>query len=429
MLVVGNVLGAGIYAVTGEVAAEVGDAAWLAFATAFGVAALSALALCELVTKYPGAAGVALYVDRAFARPMLTFVVGFAVLASGLTSAATAARAFGGDYLAEFVTLSTVLAAAVFIAVLGVVNYWGIIESLRANVVMTLIEVIGLLLVIAAAATILGSGDGDLTRPLELPEGDHFVPLALLSGTAVAFFSFLGFEDTANMSEEVRRPRVSYPAALFGGLALTAVLYIAVVYGAAAAVGSASLEGSTGPLLTVVEDSPLGLSTRLFAAIALVAVANTALANLVMGSRLLYGMAMQGLVPRLLGAIDPRRSTPWVSVIVTAVLAFGLAASGDIAGLARTTVLLLLTVLVLMNVSAIILRSDRVEHDHFRAPRWAPFAGALACGGLVVNQIATGSWVDPARALVVVAVGVALYAVERAARNRAARRAARAEGD
>jgi APA family basic amino acid/polyamine antiporter len=138
---------------------------------------------------------------------------------------------------------------------------------------------------------------------------------------------------------------------------------------------------------------------------------------------------MQGLVPRLLGAIDPRRSTPWVSVIVTAVLAFGLAASGDIAGLARTTVLLLLTVLVLMNVSAIILRSDRVEHDHFRAPRWAPFAGALACGGLVVNQIATGSWVDPARALVVVAVGVALYAVERAARNRAARRAARAEGD
>ena len=305
VLVIGNVLGAGVYAVTGEVAAEAGQLAWLGFIVAFAIAGLSALSLCELVTKYPGAAGVALYVQRAFRVRWLTFVVGFAVLASGLTSAATAARAFGGDYLAEFVDIKVAISGGMLLAVLAALNYWGIEESLRANLVMTVIEVAGLLLVIVAAIAIVGDGGGDLSRPISTEQTDAAVPLALLAGAAVAFFSFLGFEDTANLSEEVRRPRRSYPLALLVGLALTGVLYVSVVLVAIVAVGATALEGSTGPLLEVIRASPLGIPTRLFALIALVAVANTALANLMMGSRLLYGMSHQGLVPRGAGVGGP----------------------------------------------------------------------------------------------------------------------------
>ncbi len=408
-LVVGNVLGAGIYVVVGEVAADVGGAVWVAFAIAFCVAGVSALTLCELVTKYPGASGVALYVDRAFGRPLLTFAVGVAVLASGLTSAATAARAFGGDYLAEFWSVEPVLAAGVFVGLLAALNYWGVVESLRANVVMTAIELAGLAIVIVAAVLIVGEGGGDVSRAIEFGDGDVIVPVALLGGAAVAFFAFLGFEDVANMSEEVRRPRVAYPRALFVGLALVAVVYLAVALAAVIAVGPDRLSGSSGPLLAVVEESPLGVGTRLFALIALVAVANTALANLVMGSRLLYGMAGQGLMPSPLGMVDPRRATPWVAVVSTGLLAFVLAATGDLAGLARTTVLLLLSVLLLMNLSALRLRRDTVPHEHLTAPAWAPWLGAGLCLLLLVNQLATGGWVDPARAAAIVALGAALH--------------------
>lgn len=411
ILVVGNVLGAGIYVVVGEVARDVGGGVWLAFLVAFSVAAVSALTLCELVTKYPGASGVALYVGRAFRRPTLTFVVGFAILASGLTSAATAARAFGGDYLAEFWTVEPILAAAVFVGLLAAVNYWGVIESLKANVVMTAIELAGLAIVVGAAVLVLGEGRGDLGRVVEFGDGDAFVPIALLGGAAVAFFSFLGFEDVANMSEEVRSPRTAYPLALFGGLAIVAAIYIAVTVLAVAAVDPGRLSGSSGPLLLIVDDSPVGVGARVFAFIALVAVANTALANLVMGSRLLYGMSGEGLMPAVLGLVDPRRSTPWVAVLATGVVAFALAATGNLAGLARTTVLLLLSVLLLMNVSALRLRRESVEHRHFTAPRWAPWLGAVMCLILLVNQLATGAWIDAARAVAIVLVGLALHAV------------------
>jgi len=412
VMVIGNVLGAGIYVVTGEVAGEVGGATWLAFAIAFVVAALSALSLCELVTKYPGATGVALYVDTAFRKPMLTFVVGFTVLASGLTSAATASRAFGGDYLREFASVDTTLAAAGFLLALALANYIGVVFSLRANLLMTVIEVGGLIIVMIAGALVLSSGDGDLTRPLNLTGDGQLVPVVLLSGAAIAFFSFLGFEDVANMSEEVQRPRISFPVALFGGLAVTATIYLLVTFIAVAAVGPERLEASTAPLLAVVDQSPLGVSSEFFAAIALIAVANTALANLVMGSRLLYGMARRGLVPAVFGKVDRNRSTPWVAVIATGLVAFLLAATGDLGALARTTVLLLLSVLILMNVSAIRLRSDAVSHAHFVAPVWAAWLGAATCGALIVNQTARDGWGEPLRAGLVVAVGAVVYVLE-----------------
>lgn len=417
VLVVGNVLGAGIYAVVGEVAGETGGLSWLAFVVAFGTAGISALTLCELVTKYPGASGVVLYVDRAFRQPALSLTVGLMILASGLTSAATAARAFGGQYLEAFVDLDVTLAAATFVIALSALNWWGIVESLRANVLMTILEIGGLLLVVAAALALISQGDGDLARPFSpAGSGDDLVPLALLGGAAVAFFSFLGFEDVANVSEEVRDPHRAYPRALFGGLAVTGLLYIGVVFLTVSAVPPASLVDSSAPLLVVVDESPLGAPTRLFAAIALVAVANTALANLVMSSRLVYGLSSRHMIPATFSRIDARRSTPWVAVLAVATLAVALTTTGDLGGLARTTVLLLLAVLTLMNLSAIRLRRDLVTHRHFVAPRWAPWLGAVTCLALIVDQVVGGEPRDLIRAAVIVGCGVALSLITRPGR-------------
>jgi APA family basic amino acid/polyamine antiporter len=173
--VLGDILGAGIYALVGVVAGEVGGAVWAAFGVALVLALLTAFAYAELVTKYPQAGGAALYVNRAFRQPFLTFMVVVAVAASGMTSAATLSRAFGGDYLKEFVDVPTTLAALVFIAVVALINFRGISESIKVNIALTLVEVSGLVLIVIIGAAALGSGDGDAGRAFEFTE-DTFVP-------------------------------------------------------------------------------------------------------------------------------------------------------------------------------------------------------------------------------------------------------------
>ena len=144
VFIIGDILGAGIYALVGEVGAEVGGAIWTAFLVSFVLAFFTAFAYAELVTKYPRAAGAALYTHKAFRAPFLTFVVAFAVMSSGIASASTLARAFAGDYLTEFVDLPLVLAALIFIVIVALINSRGIAESVRLNVVLTGIEVFGL---------------------------------------------------------------------------------------------------------------------------------------------------------------------------------------------------------------------------------------------------------------------------------------------
>src|SRR4051812_4643705 len=153
--VVGDVLGAGIYALVGEVAARVGGAVWLAFALALALAMFTAFAYAELVTKYPRAAGAALYVNKAFGRPFVTFLVAFAVVCSGLASAATLARAFAGTYLSQFVSEPTTVVGVLFLCVLALINFRGIGESIKFNLVLTLIELLGLILVMVIGAAVL----------------------------------------------------------------------------------------------------------------------------------------------------------------------------------------------------------------------------------------------------------------------------------
>lgn len=408
--VIGDVLGAGIYALVGEVGGEVGGAIWAAFLLALALAVFTAFAYAELVTKYPKAAGAALYVNRAFGRPFLTFMVAFAVVASGLASAATIARAFGGDYLSAFVSLPVVVVAIVFIAAISLINLRGIRESMRFNFVLTLIEIAGLVLVIVIGAAALGAGLGEPGRALEFKEGTS-VALALMSGAGLAFFALLGFEDSVNLAEETRRPRIDFPWALFGGLLVAGVIYLLVTVIASMVVPTGVLTSSDGPLLEVTSVGPLAVPDRVFSAIALFALANGALINLIMASRLLYGMAVEGVLPRAFERVHPVRRTPWVAIAFTAAVAGLLVLTGDIGELADTTVLLLLIVFATVNVSVLVLRREEVSAPHFTAPSAMPVIGAAVSLALMTTKDAETF----ARAAVLLALGALLWVLTRRA--------------
>src|SRR5918995_4520152 len=176
--IIGDILGGGIYALVGEVGDKVGGAFWTAFALAGVVAAFTAASYAELVSKCPLAGGAALFVHKAFKAPLLTFMIAFGVMCSGLASAATPATAFGGDYLSEFVDLPSVLVGLVVIAVLSLINFRGIKESVSFNLGCTVVELTGLVLVAVIGAAFLFDGGGDAGRAFEFKEGD--APLLLV---------------------------------------------------------------------------------------------------------------------------------------------------------------------------------------------------------------------------------------------------------
>ncbi len=413
IFVIGDILGAGIYALVGEVGAEVGGAIWTAFLAAFVLAVFTAFAYAELVTKYPRAAGAALYTNKAFGVPFFTFIVAFAVMSSGIASASTLARAFAGDYLSEFVDLPLVLAAIAFILIVAAINVRGIAESVGVNVVLTVIEVIGLVIIVVIGVVALGEGSGDFSRNFEFKEGES-VFAAIVGGTALAFYAMIGFEDSVNVAEETRDPSRNFPRALFGGIAVAGVLYLLVTLTASYVVPTGRLSGSDAPLLEVVELGPLGISTELFSFIALMAVANSALINMIMASRIVYGMADQGIVAGVFSRVLPGRQTPLAAILFTTALAIVLISTGDLSTLADTTVLLLLFVFTIVNVAVLVLRREQVEHDHFSAPSVFPVIGAIVSIALIVDT-ALSDAASFARAGLLLCVGVLLWLVNRQA--------------
>ncbi|WP_411131983.1 APC family permease [Streptomyces sp. 030-HV] len=413
--ILGDVLGAGVYVLVGQVAADAGGAVWVPLGVALLLAMLTAASYAELATKYPRAGGASHYATRAFG-PFAGFVAGFCMLAAGIVSVAALARGFGGDYLSAFVTLPVGLVAVVFLAVLALVNARGIKESTRANVVATVVEVGGLLVIVALGGWLLLRGDGDVGRLGQLGTPEKGAAAAVLSGSVLAYYSFVGFETSVNVAEETREPRRSYPRALFGALATAGAVYVLVGLAASVAVPTARLAESSGPLLEVVEEAG-GVPPRVFSAIALVAVANGALLTGIMSSRLAYGMARDGLLPAALTRVLPGRRTPWVAIALTTLLSMLLALTGSVATLASTLVLLLLVVFLMVNTAVLVLRRDSGEAGHFRAPTVLPVLGAASCVALA-TQIEAEVWL---RGLLVVAVGVVLAALAAVRRSGGAR--------
>ncbi|OMH28350.1 amino acid permease [Tersicoccus phoenicis] len=416
LFILGDVLGAGIYALVGKIGAEVGGAVWIPLLVALVLAMLTACSYAELVTKYPRAGGAAVFAERAYGVPVISFMVGFCMLAAGVTSAAGLSLAFAGDYLRTFLDVPTVPAALVFLVLVALLNLRGIKESVRSNLVMTVIEVSGLVLVIVLVAFMLGGGRGDPARTLQFTEGVQ-PATAVLGASLLAYYSFVGFETSANVAEEVRDVSRVYPRALFGALITAGVVYVLIGLASVTAVPVPDLAASSGPLLDVVRATGFGVPSWLFGLIALVAVANGALLTMIMSSRLTYGMARQRLLPAPLGRVLRGRRTPWVAIVVTTLAAMALTVTGDLAALAETVVLLLLFVFISTNIAVLVLRRDPVSHRHFTAPTVVPWLAVASCLVLLAQQ-SLQTWL---RAGILLAIGLALFAAVRLADRRRSR--------
>jgi basic amino acid/polyamine antiporter, APA family len=428
LFIVGDILGTGIYAVTGNVANQVGGVVWLPFLIAFIVATITACSYLELVTKYPQAAGAALYTHKAFGLHFFTFLIAFAVMCSGITSASTASRAFAANFEAMITVVGqdwmggtpleagdglTTILAVCFMALIAVINLRGVAESVNVNIVLTLVEVSGLLIVIFVGFFAITQGKADLSRVVifDTPE-DRSIFVAVTAGTTLAFFAMVGFEDSVNMAEEVREPERIFPKIMLTGLGITGMIYILVSISAIALVPAGELGTGDAPLLKVVTAGAPDLPVdQIFPLISMFAVANSALINMLMASRLLYGMAKQKVLPPGLGWVLPGRRTPWVAIIFTSALAIGLiTVVGRVSQLGGTTALLLLAVFTVVNICCLVLRRDPQPHKHFVAPTALPVLGALSCAYLV------GPWTgrDPnqyAIAGVLLGIGIVLWVV------------------
>ncbi|WP_209713188.1 APC family permease [Marmoricola sp. OAE513] len=401
LFIVGDILGAGVYAVTGRLAGQVGGVAWLPFLVAFAVATLTAYSYLELVCKYPQAAGAALYAHKAFGVHFVTFLVAFTVVCSGITSAATSSGLLASNLLVgleEGIPAiptgdgATLVVALAFMVVLALVNLRGVGESVKFNVILTLVEMAALAIVIVIGFVAIGGGDGDLDRitVFENPD-DKGLFAAVTVATAIAFFSMVGFEDSVNMVEETKDPHRIFPRAMFTGLGIAVIIYMLVAVSVVAVIPAGEIATPKNPeagiLLDVVRvgapDLPID---KIFPFMTVFAVANTALINMLMASRLVYGMANQGVLPRGLGKVLPKQRSPWTAIVFTTALALVLivvvrleAENTVVAALSGTTALLLLAVFAVVNVSVLILRREPGRDGAFTAPTVVPVIGAIAC--------------------------------------------------
>jgi amino acid transporter len=385
LFIVGDILGTGIYALTGQVAKQVGGVVWLPFLVAFVVAMITAFSYLELVTKYPRAAGAALYTHKAFGIHFITFIVAFAVMCSGITSASTASRAFAANMSNAFgLGLSgagVTLIGLGFMALVAAVNLRGVGESVKANVVLTCVELTGLLIIIGIGLMAIMAGQGDVSRVLEFKTtGDSGAFWPVIAATTLAFFAMVGFEDSVNMAEECQNPTGIFPKVLLAGLVITGAIYVLVSISAITLVAPEALGEGETPLLKVVQAGAPNFPLWIFGFITMFAVANSALINMLMASRLIYGMSREHVLPPVLGKVHETRRTPYIAIGFTTLLAFALITFvGEVPALGGTTALLLLCVFTVVNIAVLVLRKDTVEHDHFRTPTVLPVLGALAC--------------------------------------------------
>ncbi len=393
--VLGDVLGSGIYVLIGAVAGEVGGAFWAAFAVGVTVAAFTGLAYAELATKYPQAAGASLYVNKAFDNRPLTFLTTVLYLSATFAAAGSLAAGFS-SYFAEVWAGVPALAVMIgFILVLAFLNFIGITESVVANMLMTVVEVTGLLIVMAIGVIFIGQGNADFSVLLDFSTGDNII-FAIIAGVALSFFAMTGFENAANVAEETIDPHKSFPRALIGGMATAGVIYVLVSISAGLTVPVDTLAASDAALLEVIKAGILPFSVAamslIFAFIAMIAITNTTLVQVVTQSRILYGMAREDVVPSMFAKVHASRRSPWVALVFSAIVVIGLVVTGDMlnrAGLnidvverlAAVTVVLLLVVYAGVIISCFKLRGRDESDETFRAN------SGLLVFGLVGNLV------------------------------------------
>ncbi|TKI64171.1 APC family permease [Nocardioides jishulii] len=440
--VLGDVLGSGVYVLIGSVAGAVGGAFWIAFAVGVSVAAITGLAYAELATKYPHAAGAALYVNRAFHNRTLAFLVMVAFLSASFAAAGSLSVGFASYFLQVWDAPPALLVSLAFFALLGLINYIGITESVWITMLMTFVEIAGLVLVLIIGIWYVVQRDPDFSRLVQFETTTNPI-WAIVGGVALAFFAMTGFENVVNVAEETVDPHRAFPRALVGGMIAAGLIYVAVAVVASLVVGAAKLSTSDVALLEVVKADvvplPVTLMTTLFAVIACVAITNTTLVAAVTEPRVLYGMANEDVVPPIFARLHPTRRSPWVGLLFSFAVVAGLLVIGTlvvqgggginlIERLATVTVVLLLFIYCLVILATLKLTDSDVSDRTFRAPRWLLVPGLLA-NGLVLVYVVVNDPTSLLWCLGLLAVGGALLVVEMFSRPRRARAAAAAEAE
>jgi amino acid transporter len=378
----GVTVGAGIYVLVGATAATAGPYAPISFLFAALVVAFTAFSYAELSTRYPVSAGEAAYVEAGFKISWLTTLVGLAVAASGMvTSAAVAIGA--ASYLHSLISLPQSIQTLAVIAVMGLIALWGITQSVTVAAIITVIEISGLILVIIWGlymAEPLGISPSEMLPPLA---GAHWIGIG--SASLLAFFAFVGFEDMANIAEEVKDPVQTMPKAIILTLVLATILYFGTTTVVLIAVPIEKLSASAAPLALVFETAPQNVKTA-FSLVAIVATINGVLIQMIMASRVLYGLADRGHLPSILARVSRRTKTPVIATIAVVLCIIVLAWFLPIHALAERTSQIVLIVFVLVNVSLIRIKQLRKPtHEFFQVPLLVPILGVITSGLLFVT--------------------------------------------
>ena len=383
----GNILGAGIYVLVGKVVGEAGYLAPFSFLLASVIAGLTAFTFAELASRFPVSAGETVYVFEGFGKKQLSILVGLLIIMTGVVSAATIARGFVG-YLNIFSSLPGWLTIILLLSALGTLAIWGIMESVRTAAVLTTLEVLGLLLVLFVTAPYFA----DL--PARFNEFSPGLDLAIwpgiFSGAFLAFYAFVGFEDMVNVAEEVKNPQRNLPRGIILALAASTVLYVAVAFAVLLVLPPDQLAGSEAPLANVYEEVT-GNTPVVISFIAMFAVVNGALIQIIMASRVCYGMARQQWLPSIMARVSSLTRTPIIATILVTVLIIVMALWLPIEQLARATSFFLLIIFSLVNLSLWRIKSRDGEADEriFRVPGWIPKAGFTAAVFLLITEIAS----------------------------------------
>jgi len=421
---VGSMLGAGIYGLVGKAAGVMGGAVWMAFLVAMVAALLTGISYASIASRYPRAGGAAYATQRAYRLPWLSYVVGLAIACSGLGSIATQAKVVAENlntligldlgFAMAGAPAGILLISVGFLLLVSALVYRGIAESMWANAVCTVVETLGLVLIIAVGMRFWGQAD--LFEAPASPGNPYGAITAglILQGSILTFFSFLGFEDMINVAEEVERPHRTIPLALITAMIVASLIYIAVSVTAVSVVPWPELAAAPGPLKLVIERAAPWFPAIGFTVITIAAVANTALVNFVMASRLLYGMSRQGLLPASLGRVHRKRQTPYVAIGLLLVAVIGLQFAGDISELAGATVLLLLIVFAVVNGALIVLlrREGRIE-GAFNCPVVIPVLGVAICLLMIGGRLIEGGARSPVIAGGMIVAILALYGLTR----------------
>ena len=381
---VGITVGAGIYVLIGAVAGHAGAYSPWAFLLAGIVMAFTVASYAELSTRFPVSAGEAAYVKAAFNSRLLSTAIGLSTIAIGVMSASTVTLGSVG-YIEQFVDLPRGLLVVIVVVVLGAVAAWGILESVVIAGLLTLVEVGGLLAIVVAAAHSNLPVAQALTT---LPPLEFHVLSNIAFASLLAFFAFIGFEDLANIVEEAKNPHRDIPRAMVFTLIISTAVYVIV---AAVAISGVSVErlSSSPAALSLVFREIAGVSPATISAIAIVATLNTILAQITMAARVVYGMARQGDLPAMFGAVHPGTATPWLATALIAAAVVGLALAFPFVGLAESTSVATLAVFAVVNLALLRLKYRRAPSSaaHVNIPIWMPAAGLVSCVVMIVAAL------------------------------------------